>query len=215
MLNSGVALLTAAQMGEADRLTVASGISEMRLMENAGRAVAQATMERWSPRPVLVLCGPGNNGGDGFVTALCLVQNGWPVRVASLVPREQLRSASAQHAALWQGPVEALTPAALDGAALVVDAIFGAGLSRLLEGAAAQTLAAAADRNTTIVAVDVPSGLMGDTGANAGAVPCALTVTFFRKKPGHLLQPGRSFCGEVVVADMGTPESVFSGVLPR
>ena len=223
MLNSSVALLTAAQMGEADRLTVASGISEMRLMDNAGRAVAQAIMERWSPRPVLVLCGPGNNGGDGFAAALCLVQNGWPVRVASLVPREQLHGAAAQHAALWQGPVEALTPAALDGAALVVDAIFGAGLSRPLEGAAAQTLAAAADRNTTIVAVDVPSGLMGDTGntgntgnsgASAGAVPCALTVTFFRKKPGHLLQPGRRLCGELVMADIGTPESVFDVVRP-
>jgi len=215
LLNSSVALLTAAQMSEADRLTVASGISEMRLMENAGRAVALATMERWSPRPVLVLCGPGNNGGDGFVAALCLVQNGWPVRVASLVPREQLRGAAAQHAALWQGPVEALTPAALDGAVLVVDAIFGAGLSRPVEGAAAQTLAVAAERNTTIVAVDVPSGLMGDTGANAGAVPCALTVTCFRKKPGHLLQPGRSLCGELVVADIGTPDSVFEAVLPN
>ncbi len=214
MLSNNVALLTAAQMGEADRLTVDSGISEMRLMENAGRAVAQAVMQRWSARPVLVLCGPGNNGGDGFVTALCLAQSGWPVRVASLVPRAQLRGAAAQHAALWQGPVEALAPSALDGAALVVDAIFGAGLSRSLEGAAAQTLVAAADRNTTIVAVDVPSGLMGDTGANAGAVPCALTVTFFRKKPGHFLQPGRRLCGELVVADIGTPESVFDGVRP-
>ena len=212
LLNSRVALLTAAQMGEADRLTVASGISEMRLMENAGRAVAQAIIERWSPRPVLVLCGPGNNGGDGFVAALCLAQSGWPVRVASLVPREQLRGAAAQHAALWQGPVEALTPAALDGAALVVDAIFGAGLSRSLEGAAAQTLAAVSQSNTTTVAVDVPSGLMGDTGVNAGAVPCALTVTCFRKKPGHLLQPGRSLCGELVVAGIGTPDSIFDAV---
>ena len=214
MLSNSLALLTAAQMGEADRLAVDSGISEMRLMENAGRAVAQAVMQRWSPRPVLVLCGPGNNGGDGFVTALCLAQSGWPVRVASLVPSAQLRGAAAQHAALWQGPVEALAPAALDGAALVVDAIFGAGLSRALEGAAAQTLVAAAERNTTIVAVDVPSGLMGDTGANAGAVPCALTVTFFRKKPGHLMQPGRRLCGETVVADIGTPESVFDGIRP-
>jgi NAD(P)H-hydrate epimerase len=214
MLNSSVALLSVAQMGEADRLTVASGISEMQLMGNAGRAVAQATMERWSPRPVLVLCGPGNNGGDGFVAALCLAQHGWPVRVASLVPRQQLRGAAAQHAALWLGPVEALAPAALDGAALVVDALFGAGLSRPLEGAAAQTLVAAALRNTTLIAVDVPSGLMGDTGANAGAVPCALTVTCFRKKPGHLLQPGRSLCGELVVADIGSPASVFNGVWP-
>jgi NAD(P)H-hydrate epimerase len=87
--------------------------------------------------------------------------------------------------------------------------MFGAGLSRALEGAAAQTLAEAAARTMTIIAVDVPSGLMGDIGANVGAVHCALTVTFFRKKPGHLLQPGRSLCGELVVADIGTPGSVF------
>jgi NAD(P)H-hydrate epimerase len=126
-----------------------------------------------------------------------------------MVPRESLRGAAAHHAGLWHGPVEPLTPAALEGAELVVDAMFGAGLSRALEGAAAQTLAEAAARTMTIIAVDVPSGLMGDIGANVGAVHCALTVTFFRKKPGHLLQPGRSLCGELVVADIGTPGSVF------
>jgi NAD(P)H-hydrate epimerase len=97
---------------------------------------------------------------------------------------------------------------------LVVDAIFGAGLSRALEGTAAQTLAEAAARKMTIIAVDVPSGLMGDTGANVGAVPAVLTVTCFRKKPGHLLQPGRSLCGELIVADIGTPLSVFAHVKP-
>ncbi|MEO9149037.1 MAG: NAD(P)H-hydrate epimerase, partial [Burkholderiaceae bacterium] len=176
-MNPDTALLSASQMAKADCLTVASGISEIRLMDNAGRPVAQAIMDRWSPRPVLVLCGPGNNGGDGFVAARCLAEADWPVRVALLGPRDQLRGAAAHHAALWPGPVEALTPAALVGAELIVDAIFGAGLSRALEGAAAETLTAAAARRLTIVAVDVPSGLMGDTGANAGAVPCALTVT--------------------------------------
>jgi hydroxyethylthiazole kinase-like uncharacterized protein yjeF len=214
VLDRHVALLTTAQMAQADRLTVASGISEARLMENAGRPVAQAIIERWSPRPVLVLCGPGSNGGDGFVAARCLAEADWPVRVALLVPREQLRGAAAHHAALWHGPVEALVPTALVGAELIVDAIFGAGLSRVLEGASAQTLAAAAALKLTVVAVDVPSGLMGDTGANVGAVPCVLTVTCFRKKPGHLLQTGRSLCGELVVADIGTPESVFEPMRP-
>jgi NAD(P)H-hydrate epimerase len=209
-----MALLTAGQMALADQLTVASGISDTALMENAGRPVAQAIMQRWSPRPVLVLCGPGSNGGDGFVAARRLAEADWPVRVALLGPRENLRGAAAHHAGLWCGPVEPLRPAALDGAELVVDAIFGAGLSRALEGAAAQTLAAAAARKMTIIGVDVPSGLMGDTGANVGAVPCALTVTCFRKKPGHLLQPGRSLCGELVVADIGTPTSVFEQVSP-
>jgi NAD(P)H-hydrate epimerase len=215
MLNCSTALLTAVQMAQADRLTVDSGISDTALMENAGRPVALAIMQRWTPRPVLVLCGPGSNGGDGFVAARRLAEADWPVRVALLVPREQLRGAAAHHAALWRGPVEALTPAALAGAELIVDAIFGAGLSRELAGAAAQTLATAAAEKMTIIAVDVPSGLMGDTGANVGAVQCVLTVTCFRKKPGHLLQPGRSLCGELVVADIGTPASVFEEVKPN
>ncbi len=218
VLDCRTALLTATQMAQADRLTVASGISGTALMENAGRPVALAIMQRWTPRPVLVLCGPGSNGGDGFVAARRLAEADWPVRVALLVPRENLRGEAAHHAALWRGPVEPLTSAALDGAGLVVDAIFGAGLSRALEGAAAETLAEAAARKMTIIAVDVPSGLMGDTGAcfagTVGAVPCALTVTCFRKKPGHLLQPGRSLCGELIVADIGTPASVFDEVRP-
>lgn len=214
VLDYGTALLSTAQMGQADQLTVDFGISETVLMENAGRPVAFAIMQRWTPRPVLVLCGPGNNGGDGFVVARHLAQADWPVRVALLVPREQLRGAAAHHAGLWSGPVEALTPTVLAGAELIVDAIFGAGLSRALEGAAAQTLAAAAAAKMTIVAVDVPSGLMGDTGANLGAVAAVLTVTCFRKKPGHVLQPGRSLCGELIVADIGTPESVFEVIKP-
>ncbi|MDL2337492.1 MAG: NAD(P)H-hydrate epimerase, partial [Pseudomonadota bacterium] len=214
MLNPQTALLTAAQMAEADRLTVASGIRSTQLMENAGRSVAREIMRRWTPRPVVVLCGPGSNGGDGFVAARWLAEADWPVRVASLVPREQLHGDAAHHAALWRGPIEPLAPAALDGAELVVDAVFGAGLSRALEGAAAETLAEAAARRLTIIAVDVPSGLMGDTGANVGAVPAVLTVTCFRKKPGHLLQPGRTLCGDVVVADIGTPVSVFDQVMP-
>ncbi len=213
-LDCSTALLSAVQMAEADRLTVESGISNNALMENAGRPVAKAIMERWTPRPVLVLCGPGSNGGDGFVAARCLAEAGWPVRVALLVPCAVLRGAAAHHARLWPGPVEPLSPAALDGAELVVDAIFGAGLSRALEGAALQTLAEAAARRLTVIAVDVPSGLMGDTGANVGAVSCVLTVTCFRKKPGHLLHPGRRLCGELVVADIGTPASVFTQVRP-
>ena len=214
VMDCRAALLTTKQMALADRLTVASGIDGITLMENAGRPVAQAIVQRWTPRPVLVLCGPGSNGGDGFVAARRLAEADWPVRVALLVPRDSLRGEAAHHAALWRGPVEALTPAALDGAELIVDALFGAGLSRALEGPAAQMLAEAAARKITIVAVDVPSGLMGDTGASLGAVPCVLTVTCFRKKPGHLLQPGRSLCGELVVADIGTPASVFDEVMP-
>jgi hydroxyethylthiazole kinase-like uncharacterized protein yjeF len=209
-LSTDTALLTTTQMAQVDRLTIVSGISGAMLMESAGRSVAQTILQRWRPRPVLVLCGPGNNGGDGFVVARRLAEAGWPVRVALLVPRDHLCG----DAALWQSPVEELAPEALDGAELVVDAIFGAGLSRALDVAITQTLATAAELGLTIVAIDVPSGLMGDTGANVGAVQASLTVTFFRKKPGHLLQPGRALCGEVVVADIGTPVSVFDTLVP-
>jgi len=214
VMNLQTAVLDGRRMTEANRLTVAAGTPASALMENAGRAVAEQIERRWSARPVAVLCGPGDNGGDGFVAARQLAEAGWPVRLALLGPPDHLTGAARHHAALWRGAVEPLTPAVLDGAGLVVDAIFGAGLSRALEGPAWETLAVAARRGLPIVAVDVPSGLMGDTGEALGAVAAALTVTFFRKKPGHLLLPGRVLCGEVVVADIGIPPSVLAQIVP-
>jgi NAD(P)H-hydrate epimerase len=208
------ALLNVRQMGEADRMTVAAGTPTIELMEHAGWAVKNQIEQRWSRGSVIVLCGPGNNGGDGFVVARLLAAAGWLVRIALLGPRAQLAGAAHHHAELWRGDVEPLTPAALERVDLVVDALFGAGLSRPLDGAAAETLAAAGSKRLPIVAIDVPSGLMGDTGEVLGAVAAALTVTFFRKKPGHLLLPGRSLCGEVVVADIGTPASVLQQIVP-
>ncbi len=213
-MNFQTALLDVRRMGEADRLTVAAGTPATELMENAGRAVAREIGQRWPARPVAVLCGPGNNGGDGFVAARHLAEAGWPVRIALLGPRDHLTDEARQHAERWRGAVEPLTPAVLDRAELVVDAIFGAGLSRALEGPAADTLTAAARRGLPIVAIDVPSGLMGDTGEALGAAAAVLTVTFFRKKPGHLLLPGRLLCGEVVVADIGIPPSVLNQIVP-
>ena len=201
-------------MGEADRLTVAAGTPAIVLMENAGKAVAREIELRWSARPVIVLCGPGNNGGDGFVAARHLSEAGWSVRVALLGPRDHLTGTARHHAELWRGDVQPLVPDVLAGAELVVDAIFGAGLSRVLEGSSKETLAAAARRGLLIIAIDVPSGLMGDTGEALGAVAAVLTVTFFRKKPGHLLLPGRLLCGEVVVADIGIPSSVLDQIVP-
>ena len=183
-------------------------------MENAGGAVAREIVERWSVRPVIILCGPGNNGGDGFVTARHLVEAGWTVRLALLGPRDRLKGEARHHAERWSGRVEPLTPAALEGAELVVDAIFGAGLSRALDGQVAETLAAAARKGSPVVAIDVPSGVMGDTGETLGAIAAVLTVTFFRKKPGHLLLPGRLLCGDLIVADIGTPPSVLDRLRP-
>ena len=213
-MNFDTALLDLRQMKEVDRLAVAAGTPAVELMENAGNAVAREIQQRWSARPSIVLCGPGNNGGDGFVTARKLAEAGWPVRIALLDSRERLTGEAGRHAQRWRGTVEPLTPGVLDGAELVVDAIFGAGLSRALAGPAAETLAAAAKR-LPIVAIDLPSGLMGDTGEALGAVAAVLTVTFFLKKPGHLLLPGRPLCGEVVVADIGIPSTVLEQTFPN
>lgn len=200
-------LLSPAEMAAADAFAIAAGVPGLTLMANAGRAVAEAIVARWTPRPVAVLCGPGNNGGDGFVAARALADAGWPVRVASLTPVSAYRGDAAVFAAEWGAAVE-LSEAALDGARLVVDALFGAGLNRALDGAAAAVLRAAEARGLPIVAVDVPSGLDGGTGAVRGYAPrAALTVSFFRAKPGHLLLPGRELCGETVIADIGIPEA--------
>jgi len=214
-MNYATALLDAREMGEADRLTVVAGTSVSQLMENAGRGVADEVVRRWSARPVTVLCGPGNNGGDGLVAARYLAAAGWKVRVALLGPREKLTDAARHNAERWGQPVEALTPAVIDGAALIIDAVFGAGLSRPLAGAPRETLAAAAAQRIPIVAVDIPSGVHGDTGENLGAVAAVLTVTCFRKKPGHLLFPGRALCGELVVTDIGTPVEVLDQIVPN
>jgi hydroxyethylthiazole kinase-like uncharacterized protein yjeF len=206
------ALMRVAQMVEADRLTVAAGIPGVDLMHNAGAAVVREIIRRWPVCRVCVLCGPGNNGGDGFVIASGLADAGWPVRVALLGPRAGLTGDAKFHAERWHAAVETLAPEALGDAQLVVDAIFGSGLSRALDTNVAQTLAAAAQRKLPLIAVDVPSGIMGDTGEALGAVAAECTVTFARKKPGHALLPGRDLCAEVVVADIGTPPSVLDGI---
>ena len=203
------ALLRVAQMTEADRAAIASGIPGALLMQNAGNAVAREVMLRWSRRPVAILCGPGNNGGDGFAAAATLAKEGWPVRVALLGRKEDLRGDALLVANLWRGGIEAMTPGAIEGAALVIDGLFGSGLNRRLEGPVADTLNAVGQRGLPLIAIDVPSGVMGDTGASVGAAQAACTVTFARKKPGHVLFPGRGLCGEVVVADIGIPSGVF------
>jgi hydroxyethylthiazole kinase-like uncharacterized protein yjeF len=210
------ALLTPQQMGEADRLAMAGGVAGETLMERAGAAVAEVIAARWSPRPTAILCGPGNNGGDGFVAARHLAAAGWPVRLFLLGGRDALRGDAARHAARWSGPVEPLTPALPGEAALIVDALFGAGLARPIDGPAHDVVAQTLSRRLTVIAVDVPSGVDGASGQVRGIAPsCALTVTFFRKKPGHLLFPARGLCGETVVADIGIPADVLDTIAPR
>lgn len=208
------ALLTVAEMYRADAAAVAGGVSGDRLMEAAGAGVADAVRELGGPRRVTVLCGPGNNGGDGFVAARVLKQEGWPVRLALLGAREKLQGDARTNADRWDGPVEPLDPSVLNDAGIVVDALFGAGLTRPLDGVARAAVEAIGDR--PCVAVDVPSGVHGDTGAVLGAAPnAATTVTFFRRKPGHLLLPGRAHCGAVRLVDIGIPETVLAEIAPR
>ncbi|MEM7444458.1 MAG: NAD(P)H-hydrate dehydratase [Pseudomonadota bacterium] len=207
-------LLTVAEMGLADRTTIEAGTPGSDLMEVAGTAVADAVMTGWDRRKVLIACGPGNNGGDGFVAARHLSEAGWPVTVALLGDAGALRGDAAWAAGRWSGPVVDLSVELLDEQSLIVDALFGAGLSRPIDGLAASFLNAAAGLDS--VAVDMPSGVHGDTGEVMGTTLAATTtVTFFRKKPGHLLQPGRELCGQVIVADIGIPDSVLSTIAPR
>ncbi|HUC18726.1 MAG TPA: NAD(P)H-hydrate dehydratase [Acetobacteraceae bacterium] len=204
-------LLSPAEMGKADEAAIAGGAPGIALMENAGRAVARAVMRRFAPCRTLVLCGPGNNGGDGYITARRLAEAGWPVALASLAaPRPGTDAALA--AARWRGPCADFSPAASVRAELVIDAVFGAGLARPVEGLVADTLCAA----RLVAAIDVPSGLDGANGTVLGYAPsAALTVTFFRRKPGHVLLPGRLLCGALILAEIGIPPSVLETVHPR
>jgi hydroxyethylthiazole kinase-like uncharacterized protein yjeF len=211
-----LALLTPVQMSDADRAAKASGIDGFGLMEAAGSAVAVAVGARWPMRRVTVLCGPGNNGGDGFVAARHLEAAGWPVQLALLGSRDKLSGEAAHAASLWKGPLVPFALESLEGAGIVIDAIFGAGLSGPLDGKALAIVESLKVRRIPICAVDIPSGVDGASGMILGAAaPADLTVTFFRKKPGHLLYPGRGLCGDILVADIGIPGTVLRAIAPN
>lgn len=208
-------LLTNAQMGEADRLTIASGVSGIELMENAGRAVAEAVMAR-KPAQVTVVAGPGNNGGDGFVAARILAEHAYKTKVLLLGDRQHLKGDAAIAAERWKGEIAAATPEHLPRGGVIVDALFGAGLDRPLEGAARAMVEAINTADAHVIAVDLASGINGDTGAVMGvAVNANESVTFFRKKPGHVLLPGRVHCGPVCVADIGIEPRVLDKIHPQ
>lgn len=211
-----IELLTTAEMGEADRLAISGGIPGIKLMDNAGRAVADAVAAHYpGTARVTVVAGPGNNGGDGFVAARYLAARGANVRVAFFGDRGRLKGDSLTAANDWKGPTDTAS-AALPPADVIVDALFGAGLDRPVEGAARAVIEAMNSSNIPIVSVDLASGVNGTTGAVMGAaIRASRSVTFFRRKPGHLLLPGRLHCGPVEVAQIGIPDGVLAAIRPR
>jgi NAD(P)H-hydrate epimerase len=211
-----LALLNCAEMARADAFAIAGGVSGRALMEAAGRAVAMAAMQRHARRPVVVLCGPGNNGGDGFVAARYLLKAGWPVRLVLFGTVGNLNGDAAWAAGTWKGPVERWSPTLLDDGPLVVDAIFGAGLSRQIDGEVGATIELVNERKLSVVAVDVPTGLHGDTGAVHGhSFQAETTVSFFRAKPGHYSVEGLRRCGRLLIADIGIPAGALTEIAPQ
>ena len=210
-------LLTTDEMAQADALAIDAGTSGIVLMERAGRAVAEVAGQMVPDGGnITVLCGPGNNGGDGFVAARVLVGRGYRVSVVLLGELKALRGDARLAADMWQGDIaspEDFDPTSAD---CLIDALFGAGLARSLDGKAAALVEAVNGSGKPVLAVDVPSGLDGNTGQIRGsAVKAQKTVTFFRLKPGHLLYPGRRLCGALHLADIGIPAAVLETIKPR
>ena len=211
--NSKSALLTVAEMYRADALAVASGILGEKLMEVAGKEVADVVLKRGYQK-VAVLCGPGNNGGDGFVAARYLAEAGLEVKVALLGGFSGLKGDAKLNAGRWVGDIMEFSPVILTDADCIIDAVFGAGLSRNLENVVVEVIDAA--DGIPCIAVDVPSGINGDTGQIMGkAFKAKETVTFFRPKPGHFLFPGRQYCGSLTVVDIGIPDVVLDEINPK
>lgn len=196
----GRPILTAEEMRAAEADALTAGVSESQLMESAGAAAAQAILAFCGPLETLVLCGPGNNGGDGYVVARVLAEHGAAVRVAALGPPQ---TPAATHArAGWGGDAADFHVAA--PASLLVDGLFGTGLARPLAPALSQRLASLAAAARFAVALDLPSGVSSDDGRLLSPVPdFDLTVTFQTLKPAHRLQPAARHMGRVVVADIG------------
>jgi ADP-dependent NAD(P)H-hydrate dehydratase / NAD(P)H-hydrate epimerase len=217
--SSDFALLSAAQMRAAERAAFASGLASFEAMQRAGYAVAAAITERWSDThatDIHVLCGPGNNGGDGFIAAAALQRAGYRVTVHGWKAKSDYKGDAAEAAAGWPGDVRAPNPdhlATFGKSVVVVDALFGIGLDRPLEGEVAAAIEAVNRSAASVVAVDIASGVNADDGRVLGAaIDADLTVTFGWRKRGHLSQPGAARCGDVLVVDVGFSADDLAGV---
>ncbi len=208
-------LLSVGEMYQADRLAMEGGVSGATLMEAAGAGIADIILGDWPTGRCLVVCGPGNNGGDGYVIARYLMDSGWEVDVASVVDPSVLKGDAAVMRDKWVGDILSPHEVVITNLDLVVDAVFGAGFSRFLEEDVSKLLSGIKKASVPVVAVDVPSGVNGDTGAvDPNAIPAAMTVTFFRAKPGHFLYPGRSFCGKLRIIDIGIAPDYLEEIDP-
>lgn len=206
-------LLTNAEMMRADQLAIAGGVDGYTLMKRAGVAVADAADDLADTGPILVVAGRGNNGGDGFVAAAELARRGRDVAVMLLCQRDTLKGDAALAAAEWPAAVQPCDPARLGRPSLIIDALFGAGLDRPVKGDPRRMIEAMNASGVPILSVDLPSGVNGSTGEVMGvAVNATESVTFFRKKPGHLLLPARMHCGRVRVADIGIESAVLDRI---
>jgi ADP-dependent NAD(P)H-hydrate dehydratase / NAD(P)H-hydrate epimerase len=209
-------VLTTAEMERADRLAIAAGTPGFSLMLSAGQAVAEAAMDLVEEGSILVIAGRGNNGGDGLVAAAELAARGREVSVILLCERDSLQGDAASAARGWKFPVLPFNPQAIGRPALIIDALFGAGLNRPVKGDPLGMIEAINANGAPVLSVDLPSGVNGTTGAVMGvAVRATETVTFFRRKPAHLLLPGRIHCGRVRVADIGIDAVVLEEIQPQ
>lgn len=215
MWTPGPEILTVAEMSEIDRLTVSSGVPVLTLMEDAGRKVANEIAKRWPPCRTMVLCGPGNNGGDGYVVARHLQARGYAVEIVTIGDPTTFKAEAQAMAKEWTGPTRRFDPSRPVHGELVVDAIFGAGLNRGLDGDLSQLFEDIEMADVPVVAIDVPSGIHGDRGTfvdKSQPWSAALTVTFFRKKPAHVLYPSRHHCGEIVCVDIGISDGMLNAL---
>lgn len=210
------ALLSSSEMARADRLAAEAGVSGEALMRRAAAAVAEGATAMAPGGPVAVLAGRGNNGGDAYGCAALLRAAGRSVTVFAAAPVADDRSDAALMAREWGGEVRPVADFGPGDFALTIDGLFGAGLSHDIAGVEAEAIERLNAGATPVLSIDLPSGVSGDDGRIRGtAVRADRTVTFFRRKPGHLLQPGRDRCGDLVVADIGLPTSVLGEIRPR
>lgn len=209
-------ILTVSEMTAADQAAIAAGTPGFALMRSAGQAVAEVADAMAERGRIVVVAGRGNNGGDGFIAAAELAARGRDVAVILLCDRATLKGDAVLASAEWKGEVLPCDPAALGRPNLIIDALFGAGLNRPVKGDPLAMIEAMNASGAPILSVDLPSGINGDTGEVMGiAVDASATVTFFRRKPGHLLLPGRIHCGEVEVADIGIDADVLDTIAPK